>query len=384
MFARTSTRSLLRAIPIVLALCLALASCARFRIEELEPAPVFSLPVARAGETNPQGYVQIMENGRVAYNFPIEAAMGGAAIYIADPARRLVRVFNRGAERPNRLYGETEPADLEDVRFVKLRLGIPGRTAADEDGEHVYIQSFPDSASGPAAQAPAPVEPENRLSGQVSDIRVQASSILHLNEDGELLGVYGVGGYNSAPFPFVHRLTADENGLLHVAYRGAAGLTLASFKDGALVQEYREFAAGSEEEQRKYIVEMEELAPGPEGRFALACAALRKRSDYDLVERIVYRLDGPAGPPLELLRSDDSQDHFAWSRPDGGFYLMNTKEDGSRILFKIFSPEGEYLSNRLIVFPGLRISWRETFLSLDGRIYTARLFLGKFELYEWK
>ena len=80
----------------------------------------------------------------------------------------------------------------------------------------------------------------------------------------------------------------------------------------------------------------------------------------------------------------NTEDHFAWIRPEGGFMLMRAEDDGTDLLLKNYSSDGKYLDNRLIQFPGMRGSWRETWLSLDGRIFSTRLFRGRFEIYEWK
>ncbi|MBX7057783.1 MAG: hypothetical protein K1X75_06920 [Leptospirales bacterium] len=379
-------------------LCLAtltgqISACARFRIEELSPATLFSLAVRLPDAPNPEQMIQAEANGRVYYNFPLAPATGGALLYVADPARRLVRVFGKGSDQAQRIIAEALPPGAEDIRLNRVKLGVPGLIAADEEGEHVYIQSFQDSAppraGQPAGPAPAPLPAaptpaEDRNSGQVSDIRIRPSQILHLDEDGKLLGALGVDGYNSASFEQIERLTADEEGLLYVLHRNAAQLTLSVFRDGALVGRYAGFPAATDEERTRYLVEIEDIAPGPRAEFAIYCAAMRRRGDFELVERIIYRRNGYEGQPLELLRSDDAQDFFGWSRPDGGFYLIKSDEDGAGALFKVFSPDGEYLNNQQIVFPGMRASWRDTYLTMQGRILTSRLYLGRFELYEWK
>ncbi len=342
-------------------------------------------------------HVQAEASGRVYYNFPLAPAPGGGRVYIADPSHRLVRVFSRGSEQAQRIIGETLPAEAEDVAFSRVRLGVPGLIAADEDGEHIYIQSFGDGETNPRAAAPrnppvpaptatpAAIPPvEGRPSGQVSEIRIRPSMILELDEDGELLRSLGVDGAGTGPFAQIERITADRDGLLHVLHRIDGVLALSVFQEGRLRGRYSAFDAATPEERTRYALEIEDIAPGPLGEFAIYSAAMRRRSDFDLVERIIYRQEGFAGAPIELLRSDDPQDFFGWSRPDGGFYLIKSDEDGSSALFKIFSADGEYLNNQQILFPGMRVSWRDTYLSIDGRIFTSRLYLGRFELYEWK
>ncbi len=360
--------------------------CARFRIEELQPEAVFSFPVTRADAENPRNRLQLMENGRVPYNLPLRPAFDGSRAYLADPARRMIRVYFTGNENPDSLLVPpgTTIAD-EDLETVTVRgLGIPGWTAATAD--HLYVQSFAAVSESP----PTPDQTvENRPSNERSILRRSASRILHLDPDNDfaVLGILGVDGYNSEAFPAIDRLTADDNGLLYVLYRDAENSpVLAIFQDGRRIGSYAPPADfPGEEDARRYHAVWEDIAPGQGGDFALYSLALRRKGNYDLVQRIILRrAAGEDSRTVELLRSDDPADYFMWSRNDGGFYLRNSEEDGSRMLFKIFSPDGEYLNNRLIVLPGLRASWRDTYLDIDERIFSSRLYLGRFELYEWK
>lgn len=347
---------------------------------------MFSFPVTRAEADNPEARVQLMENGRVPYNLPLRPGFDGSRAYVADPARRLVRVYSSGDNNPDSLLvPQGTTITNENAAIVNVRgLGIPGWTAATSD--HLYIQSF-------AAVAETPPTPdqtiENRPSNERSILRRAPSRIIHLDPDDDfaVLGALGVDGYNTEPFPVIDRLTADDDGLLYVLYRDAEGRpVLGIYQDGRRTGSFfPPVGVPGEEEAKRYHVVWEDIAPGRGGDFAIFSLALRRKGNFDLVQRIILRqAAGEDARPVELLRSDDPADYFMWSRNDGGFYLRNSEEDGSRMLFKIFSPEGEYLNNRLIVLPGLRASWRDTFLDIDGRIFSSRLYLGRFELYEWK
>ncbi|MCR9143342.1 MAG: hypothetical protein NXI24_13905 [bacterium] len=375
---------------------LVLSGCARFRIEELEPRVLFSAPVVRAEASNPGEAIHLQESGRVPFNLPVRPAVNASSAYIADPARNLVRVFNSGTtDVPESLLTGPGAQAGEETPRIAVKLGVPGWIAVDEDDETLYVQSFERDTS-PVNRSEQPIE--NRPSNQTSIIRQMASTVLVLDVEDSFrtVGNLGVDGFDTAPFPEILRLIAEEDGVLHVLYRGAApakqrGVTapapliLASYRRGELLSRYAEFEAGvaTAEELRQYLVEWENIVPGPGGAFAIYSVALRQKSSYDLISRRIFHRSGPEAAPVELLRIDDPADYFISSRPDGGFYLMNAEEDGSRILYKTFSPQGEYLNNRLIIFPGLRASWRESFLGLDGRIFSSRLYLGKFELYEW-
>ena len=384
-------RNRLRVVVALLVIGVSLA-CARFRIEELEPRPVFSTTVVRAENPNPTGAVQLQESGRVPFNLPVQPAINTSHAYIADPSRKMVRIFRAGnSDTPRAVLAGEGAAVTSELTRYNLKMGIPGWIAVDDDDENLYIQNF----ARDAAPLNVPDQPiENRPSNQTSVLRQISSTILVLDVENEyrVKGNLGINGFDTEPFPEILRMTADENGLLHVLYRATNAapnssqeqLILTTYRDGTPVRRFDAFeGAANADERRQYFIEWEDIVPGPGGDFAIFAVSLRQKSSYDLVSRRIFRQDAPDTAPMELLRLDDPADYFVSSRPDGGFFLLNAEEDGSRILFKTFSPEGEYLNNRLIVFPGLRAAWRETFLSLDGRIFSSRLYLGKFELYEW-
>ena len=365
--------------------------CARFRIEELEPRVVFSTLVTRADAENVAGSVHLLESGRVPFNLPLRPAVNASNAYIADPGRRLIRVFGSGTSDVPEVLLTGEGARLPEtagggLATRALKFGIPGWVAVDEDNERLYIQSFVKDNS-PLESPDQPIE--NRPSGQTSVLRQVASTVLIVNtdEDYRTVATQGVDGPGSAAFPEILRLSAGDDGLLYVLYRPAEGdgLALGVYRDGTLVRRFVPSAEGilTPEEQRQYFVDWEDIAPGPGGSFVIFSVALRNKSSYDLYSRRIFRQTAPDATPAELVRLDDPADYFAGAREDGGFFLMNAGEDGSRILFKTFSPNGEYLNNRLIVFPGLRAAWRESFVGLNGLIYSSRLYSGRFELYEW-
>ena len=118
---------------------LSLSACARFRIEELQPSLLFSLNVKTPDQPNPEQFIQTEASGRVYFDLPARPVTDGTYLYVADPERSLVRVFSRNSSRPVKLYGGSAPAGLEDIKFVKIKAGIPGWIASDED-ENIYVQ----------------------------------------------------------------------------------------------------------------------------------------------------------------------------------------------------------------------------------------------------
>lgn len=371
-------------------------SCARFRIQELEPQPVFAFSVTLDRKQNADQKIQLLQNGRVFHNLPAQPLLLDDQALIADPAGGFIRVYNIDEDRPHLLLGydlpDTDPG--KDIRSIKLEAGIPGQMAADPQYNRFCVQLSqmlnPAQSSKPEYPVGSPAE-RPTLTG--SAIAYQPSLIQCLDREYNRVHLLGRGGSgDKESFRAIRRLRMHQDQLLEVLHTRSAGrnkeiLVLDIYKDGQPFQQYDAetltLPATLNSNQRLHI-EIEDIQIGSDMSTVFLSVGLRKKSNYDLNQRIIYRLDGPKSTPVELFRTDDPSDHFAFPAEDGGFNLMNATEDGNSVLFKIFSPEGEYLNNQRIVFPDIRSSWRETFFLSGDRIMTSRLYRGQYELYEWK
>ncbi|MBI3395743.1 MAG: hypothetical protein HY042_07910 [Spirochaetia bacterium] len=355
------------------------SNCARFRIEELEPSLLTSIPIAAAGGANPEQLPQGMLQGRVVYNFPARAVADNKYVYVSDPARGVVRAYARGSGKPQKVFGSAKPPG-DDVKFVKIRQGIPGWVAADGEG-NVYIQVRPSSEAGEEKVRVIP--PEDRVPQETSaEINLSPSYIVHVNDSDEAvtLGKTGPGG---DPFAGIYRMDAAEDDLLFVLTADGTDKSLSVFRKDKRVRTFEIKEPGNEQDRKTFHVEVEDIVPHIKGEYALASVAFRNKNTFDAASRRVYKILS-TGSVTEIMRTRDVEDFFCWLKPDGGFYMLNTEGDGTKMLLKTYTGEGEYLNNRLITFPGLRSSWRDLYLTVDGKIYTTRLLKGKLELYEWK
>ena len=370
-------------------LMLSAINCAR----QLDPNVVFSVPIARAHDPNPAEYIQIEEAGRVPYNLPLRPLIVGSDILVTDTARALVRVYQGSSEEPEYLLGDLDPAEVGgEVEVLPLPAGVPGLLAVGPENQRIYIESRQPATALPDREASPnpPVPPYQRPSHTGSHLDYQPSMILRLNDDYELIGRLGLEGYESdRPFPQIFRLHAHADDVVSVLHTmpGSDERVLSIYSGGRLRQRLRgsEVYVPTAEDRQRHHVEVEDIAPGLDASFAISSIAIRNRQDYSLVARILLRTSLSAdGQTMEIYRSDDPERVFAGARPDGGFVLMTGEEDGSQVLFRLFGPEGEYVKNLLVSYPGLLGSWRETFVTLDEKFFSTRLFLGRFELYEWK
>lgn len=353
------------------------SACARFKIEELEPKVITSIEVLGPNAPNPEGLVQGSLRGRVLGNIPARIVSDGSQVFAPDPSRGLIRVFSKGG-KPIRVLAANKPAGSDDIKLTKIKSGVPGWLSSDGDG-NTYIQLL---QADPIDEKQKPlVPPEDRAAQDALVETAPAPSvILHVTEEEvTTIGKTGPGGES---FPNLIRVDAGPDELMFALWLENGEKTLGVYQKNKRIRTFDAHDTGSADERRTYQVDVEDIVADPKGDSAVASVAFRSRTSFDVVSRRLYRLTG--GVPSEIYRTEDPDDQFAWIRPDGGFYMLNTEGDGSRMLFKAYNKEGEYVNNRLIIFPGLRSSWRDTFLTVDGRIYSTRLLRGRLELYEWK
>ena len=368
-----------------LILCFICLGCARFRVQELEALPRFSLDIVPAHAKNPDMKLQVLEKEGLTYNFPLRPAIAGSKMYFSDVNRKIVRVFSDNQEEPLLILSASRPPSLpanSSIPYRQLDLGIPAWIAVDEDTEELYIQSYSPIAPSETRVLP----PEKRLPGRHSRILQSPSLILNLNKKGELIGKIGKEGYNTPPFNLILQIYPDAEERLNVLHKSkeTKDLELLVFEKGRLLRRFSrpELDIDLKAKQKLLILEHIQAVAGRD--FVIGSLAVRKKSNYDLLERIIYQQSTPGAKARVLLRNDTLIDFLVWADRDGSFYMLQTEESGSDLLFKIFSSKGEYLGNRSIELPGLRSSWRDMFFSLKGRVFNSRVSKNKFLLYEWK
>ena len=362
-------------------------SCARFRVQELNPFSRFSLDLLPPKAKNPDMKLQILEKEGLAYNFPIRPALSGSRIYLSDAKQKLVRVFDDD-EEPLLLLGSRRPSSLpsdSSVKYRQLDLGIPGWIAVDEDTGEIYIQSY--APISPPVKEEKVRLPEKRLSGRQSRIFQSPSFILRLNKKARLIGRIGREGYNSPPFDLILQMHSDKGGPLYVLHkdRSIKELELLVFEKGRLLRRFGMPALDHIDlDLKQKLILLEHIQPVADQDFVIGSLAVRKKNNFQLLERIIYRQSTPEAKARILFRNDNLIDFLVWAGSKGNFYMFQTEESGSEILLKIFSKKGVYLENRSIELPGLRYAWRDTFLDLEGRVFSSRVLQNKFVVYEWK
>ncbi len=358
------------------------SGCARFRIEELKSNLIVSIPFFTEASRTEKDRLIVPVNDRLITDLPVRPAIDDDLIYLPDAAGEKIRTYSLRSGNPEFMYGPGSLPEGSKFTLRKVRIGIPGWVTANENGI-LYVQSYtPDKP--PHDQSREKTPPEERMPGRLNfdSVKIAPSRILQIDSNGQLVATIGISGIGGDPFSQIYRMDAFED-LLYVEHDEGEGRTMTVYRNGLPVRYYSVTSLIKPEDQRNFHIDIEEIIPSFKEEYAYASIAYRNKKSYDPIMRKIFRIHND-GRSKELLKVDDANDFFAWGREDGGFYLINSEEDGSGVLYKIYSSEGEYLNNRLIRFPGIRASWRDIFITPEGRFLTTRLNHGLYELYEWK
>jgi len=346
--------------------------CARFRVQELKPARVFSVPLVAAFPSISKGADEYTRPINLV-GIPASVGILGNRIFVSDPTGGVVRVFKRNADKPEMVIGDKLDKG-EEAELIRVKAGIPCEVVADDD-ENAFIalhEILPEEKVDPE------LPPERRLSekSDMNQFTASPARILQFKDDA-IVAQFGREGKDGPPFERILKMHASE-GSLYVFHADGANRSFSVFQNGKRIRFFENFVLKDADAQ-KYFVEVEDIFPS--GQNAIVSVALRNKNTFTPEQRRIYSWDGTEQKLLYTV--DEEADQFMSARPDGGFSLANS-EDGNRLLLKIYSPTGEYLNNRLIVLPEFRNSWREVSVDMNGRVFSNRIFQGHFEVYEWK
>ncbi len=362
-----------------------LLSCARFDIKTLKANLLFSLAIIPANKENPNMQLQVKENENLAYNLPLRPVVLKSNLYVSDPDKKMVKIFSDNTNKAKLILAKERPSQLSKaITYKKIDLGIPGWLAIDRENEYLYIQSFEPVPPANDKQ----LEAERRLSGQHSRIFQSPSLILKVNKRGNLISKIGREGINGTPFSLILQIHTDANKKLYVLHKDIQKkeLELIVFKDSKLLRRYTmpDLRSESENNSRKNIFILEHIQAIEGKNFVIGSVAIRKKSDFSFIKRIIYYQKNPEDIPQILLDNDNPSNYLTWADSEGKFYMHQTEESGSKLLFKIFSKQGKYLKNWELELPELRSSWKDIFINLQGQILSTRIVRDKFMVYEWE
>lgn len=364
-----------------------LAGCARFRIDELAPAPVYSIPLQMEleSETFPEG-MPVVKKERIYGNFPYMPAVNDDGIFLTDVAFRVVRFFTGNQQEPTWILNASGQPLKTEIDTTALPAGIPGAVVAGEDSFYVELHGQPEEER--KVYTPIDSNPdlpaENRLPGILRPEFSTATParIARVNLEDRTVEILKNADGQDARFLRIRRMVMGDKDTVYVLHRDGDGPVATIYRDGVLDRTVKPQGIEPPEELKKHRLEIETLLPYPGGQEFLVSAVFRNPSTFTPEERRIYR-QPVNGTAQEIYATDNAEDSLSWPGPDQGF-ILETLDDSGGILFKIFSAQGEYLNNQLLRFPGVRESWRETYRTLNNRIFSVRIQEGNYQLNEWR
>ncbi len=371
----------------IVLISLFLSQCARFRIDELAPSTIYSIPLQMnvTAEEFPDG-LPILRTERIYGNFPYMPSVNDDGIFLSDVSYRVVRFFPGNQANPSWiLNARGTPLELE-IESTPIPAGIPGAVASNDDALYIeihVIQEEQKKTYSPIDSNPD-LPPENRLPAILRPEYSTAAParIVRVDLDDRTVITLKDADAANATFARIDRMVMGEDDTLYVFHRKDGGPAITAYRDGVLVGTEMPRGITAPEELKNHRLEVESMIPYPGGERYLISAVFRNPSTFAPEIRKIYHQDRN-GEAREIYSTDETRDALSWAGPEGGF-IMETLDDSGGILFKIFSAQGEYLNNQLLRFPGVRESWRETYRNLNNRIFSVRINEGNYQLNEWQ
>jgi hypothetical protein len=358
------------------------SSCARFKINDLQPSAVLSLQV----HNNPfqpkidQLLVQVKEGAL--YDLPSRPGIFENRILLPLTDKNVVLEFSEGNATPERIYLPENaniplPYSGAKIKTIRLPAGQIGQAMALEKGAviqlYTKVPGRKDAEIEPEHRMPAILYPESMVQPDSELMAFPAQDAKPVRLSADLDG--------RTAFSQVWQILAGENDLLYVLHSQPDRRPVLNIYHQLVLQEVLSvpeslFVA------KDLNVELETIFPFKGKKEALASLILRKKNSFEPVERVLYRLR-PGVDPEEVYRYDEKEDLPFWTRENGGFLLAHD-EDGTTLLLRIFGPDGDYQNNNRIRYDGLRESYLDTFFNGEDRLFSIRLMRGEYEIIEWK
>lgn len=368
-------------------------SCARFRINELKPGVIFSIPVSLPKNTpHSKNTFILSQNEHVAHGLPLKITTWDNKVIVTDHSNQQINIYYRNQQIPYAIIGK----NFKDKRIVgeailkKVNFHQSGIFATSVKENLFCFVTFLKTITPKKAIYKIGTPPERPITTGTK-IDFNLSQIECLNDDLETATNQNtVQQINDEKLLAIQDIYISKNamGVLHNIKKNKKEWvkSLTVFAQDIESQTYNRdsFDFLKRAMFKGKHAEIESMVLSPIDNEVYVLISLHKKNNYELISKTLYRLKGPKEIPEELYQSDDPSDFFACPLLNGGFYIKNTGEDGDRILFKIFDADGIYLKNVRVNLPGIRASWRETFCTSDASIFSNRLYRGQYELYEWK
>lgn len=358
-----------------------LTQCTRFRVENLDPSLLASIPLGETVNT----IESTVKNG-VPENLPVKISSASGVLYVPDYKRVAVKVFNTDGE----LLGVFQPSKKketlpEGVQQIPLNVSGIGYVSAGSDDD-VYIQVRLSKEDLKTED----IEKDLYLkrSGEFSPDSYDSvpSLIYHLDNEGKVLEKIATNGDSGDLFGTVQGIYASDTSHLFVEHTLDGKLACSHYLDGILesraqTKDFEEAANANVENLR---VENDRIIPDPEGSFYLASFSYYEKDSERFKFRRVFRMEFPSRYVEMITEIQDPSETLFWVVSGKKFYIWETEVGENSVRLQVHDYEGNHINNIRLNFPPPLGLWRETYMDLRDDIYSIKIDSGKLELHTWK
>ncbi len=349
---------------LLLILGTAASSCARFRVDNLNPKTIFSVNLKTEGLSfRNQSGITLALPSRIARmdNFYAVASPDAGEIFIFEKEKPVLVI--RGSSAPN-----TEskiPAASSPL------LHIPGETIAGKNKTFFAVN-----------YVPAAADAEGRDSGYYR--------ILHFSLSGELLGVVGRNGQRELAFESVLWFDSDQEGNLWVLHKYLGKIFLQSFSGESLVQNFSEEDCetalfGKPNPENSFC---ELMYPFPSGERVFYSGRTQRASESEntpprFLHRTMANYDIEKNSVKMIFQEWNDPDDFPYPPIANRAILLWSMQKDNKIRLAEYGLEGNLKNNLQIQMKAHPQQWRSVYTSLSGKIFSVRTLANRLELIQW-
>jgi len=371
----------------LLSLLVLLNSCARFRVEKLNPDERFNIPIDRQAD-----HLNFPEQKGLYYEIPGRLAVLDDWLVVSESSNMNVKIF-KGNKLKTAIYSEAapkspatddKPAKKDDFQKIYSKhLNIPGVLTAGKDDDFYVVNYI---ATKEAATNATTNDAES--GGYYK--------ILHFDIKGNFLQIIGRQGKMDHPFESILWMDTDDDNNLWVLYKYVEQLVLDRYKDGVLTytvtqKECEDTLFAGEAVDGSSIRQCEEMYPFYNDDMILMIGRVdklpEKKATPDSVysfQHRVYKTKNTKNNKVKTIfdNMNDPEDYPYIPRSSNILVWKTAKLD--RFKLAVYDTGGDLIKFLQIDLPGRRNNWRSTYATLSGDFYSLKVQNNSLQVVQWK
>ncbi len=351
--------------------------CARFRIKELSADIAFEIPL-----NEKIGGLAYPNRDGLYFELPSRVGVSGNRLIVSEPSNKMIKIFNDGV-LTSLITGPDVPVSVDEVKdaglpespvtlYVNQHLSVPGMIAAGNDDDF-YVLSYV-------------------LSGVEAGVGYYR--VLHFDLKGNFISLIGRSMQKELPFDAVLWMDTDEQNNLWVLYRSPGGIQLDQYTETGVGRSYNSencinAVIGKNSKAENLFYTCEVMYPFYEGDRVLMVGKVEevvnegKTQTHHFSHRIYVIRDINSGQDEYVF--DKYSDTSSYPYLPAGDNILIWKTVGNRrIRMAVYDNDGDLLHNLQLELYGHRNSWRTTYSTLAGEIYSIRVNNKNFEVIHWQ